>query len=376
MKVCYSLATTDMEGGAQSLLDLIKFDLCNNVEPYLILSRHHVELEKKLKDMNVKYKIIFHGTDCLDENKIKLWIKKIVNFISVYRIMHYLKKEKIDILHNNSVLSLVGMKAAYKLQIPYVCHIREVIEEGLLLKMINYDDLYFYINNSFKYITISNFVKKNYINYVDTAKNVTFFDGIDTKKYENSARKIGKNINKILFVGRYSKVKGQKEAVYALNELINIKKLKVFMTFVGTIGEKDYYNDLIKYVKTHNLEKYVEFLTYTNDLKRIRNNYDVALICSLNEAMGRVTAEAMLSKQIVIGAKSGATKEIVCSGHTGFLYESGNYKELADIIASLSNTNKEQLQKIVDNAFNYAVSSFDINRQNKKVLDIYNSIIK
>ena len=49
MKVCYSLATTDMEGGAQSLLDLIKLDLNNNVDPYVILSHKCPELEQKLK---------------------------------------------------------------------------------------------------------------------------------------------------------------------------------------------------------------------------------------------------------------------------------------------------------------------------------------
>ena len=36
MKVCYFMATTDLDGGAQSMLDLIRCSLKNKIKPYAI----------------------------------------------------------------------------------------------------------------------------------------------------------------------------------------------------------------------------------------------------------------------------------------------------------------------------------------------------
>jgi glycosyltransferase involved in cell wall biosynthesis len=67
----------------------------------------------------------------------------------------------------------------------------------------------------------------------------------------------------------------------------------------------------------------VEFWGYIPDPGRAFLEADVALMCSRNEAMGRVTAEAMSTCRPVIGFDSGGTSELIDPGRTGLLYRGG-----------------------------------------------------
>jgi glycosyltransferase involved in cell wall biosynthesis len=61
----------------------------------------------------------------------------------------------------------------------------------------------------------------------------------------------------------------------------------------------------------------------------------VALMCSREEAFGRVTVEAMKRGRPVVGAASGGTLEIVEDGVTGVLYPPGDVAALAAAVAGL-----------------------------------------
>lgn len=56
---------------------------------------------------------------------------------------------------------------------------------------------------------------------------------------------------------------------------------------------------------------------------------DVAMMCSRAGALGRVTAEAMLAGKPVVGARSGATSELLREGFNGLLCAPGDLQELA-----------------------------------------------
>lgn len=370
MRICYCLATTDMEGGAKSLLDLLKGVKSNDsIEPFVILTKHHLELENELRQMQIKYKIIYHGTDCKTKNKIKQLIKVIVNKISINKIKKFLTSNKIDLLHNNSVLSLVGMIAASELKIPYICHVRESIEDDLNLKMMNYQKLYNLMSNSFKCIYISNAVYDRYKNYVTSNNNIIIYDGIDTKKYILQKEDVLYDFNKILFVGRISKGKGQLDAIKAINYLVTKYKLNYVLTIIGTIGDENYYEEILQYIKKNNLENYVKIISYSSDLKEYRKKNRIALVCSEKEGLGRVTIEAMLSRQIVIGSSSGATKEIIKDNVNGYLYEPHNIEQLAEII---KNTNETDVKKIIENGYKYAINEFENEKETEKVIELYN----
>ena len=371
MKVCYCVATTDLEGGAKSLLDLLKTVNKNKkIKPYVILTKKHKKLENILNNLNIDYVVIYHGTDCKTKNKVKQLIKVIINKVAKKRIKKFIMDNEIDILHNNSVLSLVGMEAALELKVPYICHVREVIEAGLNLEMINYEKLYYLMNKSYKCIYISEFVKKRYEHFISSNNQMVLYDGIDIEKYIMNKSLEKECFNKLLLVGRIEKGKCQLDAVMAIRELIK-DKLNCHLTLIGTVGDKEYYNEIKEYIQQNYLEDNIEIMPYSNDLRKLRNENRIALICSSNEGLGRVTVEAMLSRQLVIGASAGATEELIKNDYNGYLYELHNYKQLA---SKIKNINQKQAKEIIDNSFKFAVKNFDNDRQNNVIIDIYNKL--
>lgn len=375
MKVCYVMATTDLNGGARSLLDLIDCDIKNDIDVLVIINKEYKELEEILRNKKIKYKKFLYRPDVVHNNPLKTFLKIIMNKFATIRLCSFLKKEKVDIVHNNSVISLIGMKAAYKANIPYVCHIRELIEDGLNVKMINYKQLYNCLKRSNATICISKFVENKYKNNITLSKNHTFFDGIKTEEYRY-IRKFGNYKNNIIMVGTYFPQKGQIDALKALNILVNEYNLKdIKLTFVGDISDEEYYDELVNFTVINRLENNVIFKNFNSNLKKFRQKNDIALVCSSNEAMGRVTPEAMLANELVIGANAGGTKYIIKSGTNGYLYELNNPYDLADKI-KFAIENTKDVEKVVSNGFEYAMKNFDNNIQSQKVIDIYYEIIK
>jgi glycosyltransferase involved in cell wall biosynthesis len=76
----------------------------------------------------------------------------------------------------------------------------------------------------------------------------------------------------------------------------------------------------------------VEFWGYIPDPERAFLTADAALMCSRNEAMGRVTVEAMSACRPVIGFDSGGTSELIDQDRTGLLYR-GDANALAECMA-------------------------------------------
>ena len=103
---------------------------------------------------------------------------------------------------------------------------------------------------------------------------------------------------------------------------------------------------------------------YSKNLSIIRKNYDLALICSEMEALGRVTIEARYYRNLVLCANRGGTVELVKNEKNGFLYDVNDIgdleKKIIDII-TLSKEDNNKINKIIGNAQKYAISNFSQN---------------
>ena len=166
------------------------------------------------------------------------------------------------------------------------------------------------------------------------------------------------------------------QALEALNILVKKYRMKdLKLKFIGGIGDMEYYNSLLQYCSNNNLNNNVVFEDFSLDLREERKRHGIALVCSIYEAMGRVTPEAMLANQLVIGANFGGTKEIIENKYNGYLYELNNPDDLADKIYNAIK-NEKVSSEIIDNAYKYAKKNFDNNIQNEKVVCIYNKIMK
>ena len=358
IKVCYVTHEPNLTGASQSLLDMLDGLKDSDIKP-IVLLRKKGPLEEELRKRNIEYYIIFYAQTirpCDRKQRVKTGIKIVVNAIQEKRIKRFLIQEKVDVVHNNSLLAISGMKAAYNAGIPYVCHIRDLLEEDHNITPIRQKDNDKCISRAAKVVAISDYVYKKYRKYSSEEKSLILADGINTGRYFAPHKALFENkMIKLILSGRIQEGKRQLDAVQAVELLRTMDKTHTYDLFIagGDAPATDYPNQLRKYIEEHGLNE-VHMLGFV-DLTEIRSICDISLMCSSNEAMGRVTIEGLLSGCLVIGADAGATPEIISDGETGFLYICGDYRALAECIMKAVN-NIDNSRKVAEGGQKKALS--------------------
>ncbi|WP_419801096.1 glycosyltransferase family 4 protein [Mucilaginibacter sp.] len=142
----------------------------------------------------------------------------------------------------------------------------------------------------------------------------------------------------IVFAGRLEKIKGAHTVLKAMQSCPDIR-LKI----IGT-GTQE--NELKAFKETHQLENII-FMgkkSKAETLQIISNAKFLICASEWYEVLGFTVVEAMALKKPVIGSAIGAIPEMVIDRQTGFLFEPGNAKQLAEKIKTLYADDKTLLQ--------------------------------
>ena len=380
MKICYILSTSAVAGGAnKSLLDLIR-QLINTENEFscFVVMNGHGTMENALHELGIKYYIVTYANAIKDCFAWRTFGKKIYNIYAKRKLKEIFRKEKPDIIHNNSLPTTIGMEIALQEKITYICHIRENVWSGLGMEFYAPETVKCVINNAKSVIAISDFIKNSYKDFHNNGV-IVIPDGLVIEDYYLPKRVILKNkeVN-ILIVGVINPQKGQEDAVKAVEQLQN-KGYNINLTILGANGRwkgtSIYADNLKAYVKGRNLQniRFMEPINDVKELKNFRSKFDINLICSSSEGLGSTTIESMLSGALTIAANAGATPEIITDRKTGLLYTSGNIRELTNSIewAIVNNT---MAREIAHNGQWHAYNTFSVKEYAKKIMGIYRNI--
>ena len=159
------------------------------------------------------------------------------------------------------------------------------------------------------------------------------------------------------------------EAVKAVGLLKKKCIYNISLILVGN-AEPDYLAQIRNEIKNNQLEGCVHVLDYCDDLNELRRNSDIGLVCSKNEAFGRVTVEYMCAEMLVIGANTGGTLELIADRDTGLLYEQGDAENLAGKI-EFAIRHPEEMRSIATKSKKYAFNNYSIKRVCDEILDLY-----
>lgn len=161
-------------------------------------------------------------------------------------------------------------------------------------------------------------VDKTKIKVIHNAVNKAPFENIvidaDEKRREFSIRKDTKIIGS---VGRLSTLKGFSVFIEAIPLVLKEYQNVIFMM----VGDGDLRNDLKNMAKEKDIEQYVIFTGWRNDIPQIMNMFDIYVSTSITESFGNTLVEAGLAKKPVIASNVGGIPEIVVDGETGILIE-------------------------------------------------------
>lgn len=309
------------------------------------------------------------------KQKLKIMIKKGLNIYSVLRLVCYCRKHKIEIIHINTSYSYVGAIAARCVHVPYVWHIREFLEEDQNNRIWNRRFGYFLMSRADAVIAISNSVYQKYVKLLKTNNLYTILNGIDEGRFAYLDHVIlCDSPVRLLMVGSIKESKGQEQLIEACLQLKERGYCNFKLKIVGT-GDFDYVDGLRRLTNNNDLQSVIEFCGSTLNTQDYYAWADIAFVCSRMEAFGRVTVEAMMAGDLVIGADTGGTQELIEDGITGMLYKSGNVEDLTNKVMWIMD-NRDQAKRIAKAGQKYVLTHCTAKRNASQVNKIYEKISK
>lgn len=318
------LATTAIGGGAERLIlhqmkyfDRSKFDLH-------VITLRKGYLENEFGSTRAHY--------------VCLGSKKRISFKTMKKLLQYMKKHKIEIIHTHLYLpDIYGflVKAAIPSAKLFTTkhntnEFRKKIYWGLLDRILSLP--------ATQILAVSQSVKSFIAKYefIPCRKISVVYHGVDISQFvavKNSQR-IRKELkiqNKEFVIGIVGRITKQKGHQYLLKAVAQLRKKipHVRLLIIGVGEMKDKMEQL-----THNLHiaENVSFLGFRSDLSELYSVMDVLCLPSIFEGLGMVLIEAMLCNTITVGAKIHGIEEVIEHEVNGFLFPPRDSDTLARVL--------------------------------------------
>lgn len=373
----YISSDSSLGGSAQSLIDMLVV-IKQFIEPIVIIPTHGL-IEDKLLKYNIKYYIVSFSYGAKKTNGDITKSEDTLNYRDDYEaalnLLPIIERENIQIIHTNTSVTNIGAIAAAIANKAHIWHIRELLEEHFAHRFFNEDIKKELLKSADAIISISDCVSQKYWDKygIDT---IMVYDGLNIERFvlpiKNENKKV---VNTFLIVGEINDGKGQADAVKAVDYIVKEEKENVQLILVGN-GDKKYIWCLKKYIEKKGLTNHIHIYPFQKDLTKYRRQSEFAITTSKYEALGRTTIEAMLAGNIAIGANTGGTAEIIGTDQKrGFLYQQGDYLDLAKMMLAVIHLSDNAKNEIRKNAQVYVTDEFNVQKYVLKILEIYQSVL-
>lgn len=369
---------TGLYGANRSMLNLICGLKQQGITDISVIIPAKGAICKELQNMHIAFYLIPFVNESYDYTKppsyLKMLAKKYYNLLLVERHKHQFKKNKNVIVHTNTSVTFFGAYLAHNLSAPHVWHIREFGKADYNFNY-NFGDKYFFkwINNASAVICISNALFKYRIKENIKPLCKVIYNGIISENAVPDHIEL-RSKNKIFrfgISGHISESKNLEEAIRAC-KLVN-ENITCELWIAGT-GDKSFTQKLNSLITELSLGERIQFTGFIQNISKFYDSVDCVLMCSKNEALGRVTIEAMSKGLPVIGFNNAGTAEIITDGYNGLLY-SGGYIQLAEKMKEVI-TNYERLIPMRNQALETVRESFTTEKYTDAVIDIYKQVVE
>ncbi len=332
-----------------------------------------------------------------ENGKIK-WIgriplKPIFQFVkmlkSVGSIAEYLLNQKVDIIHiNTSVMLAVGL-ACKKIKQNVVWHVREPISKGvfgirrhIVTRIIS--------NCANQIIAIS---KQDLKALGNPKKGNIVYNFLNFEKFnsESVQDKLHQELNLsndtkiILMLGGVVHSKGADVLIESIPQIITHNS-NIHFVIVGYPPNqpnkknqrfnwnKSMSNKCINLISKYKLEKYITFIGLRNDIPELLASSNILVWPATVPHFSRPIIEAQAMGVPTVATNFEVTKEVIIERETGLTFENGNSNDLANKINLLLD-DQALYNKISEQAYLEAKNRYDADKNIKKVMAIYQSLV-
>jgi glycosyltransferase involved in cell wall biosynthesis len=313
-----------------------------------------------------------------------------------------IRREKIDLVHTNSVVSLEGPLAAALTGVPHVWHIRElfmarspkfhlVLGRWLSCRIIDrFSDAVLCISEAVRQqfgpdvdIDPRYRVIPNALEVAAPVFGTTLVPGgPDIARLRSLCLKVlglpERDVFRIGYIGRLSEGKGFHELVEALHHLSpgpHEGNPAVELVVAGDFVDDAYRQRIDDLLARYSLASTVRFLGQREDLEPVYAVIDVLAVPSANEAFGRVVIEAMRQGIPCVATAAGGIPEIIEPDVTGLLYPPGEPETLALRLRELMDSSWKR-ETLRENAGRMVSQRFTIETQIRMLDECYQSVLR
>lgn len=374
IRILFVSHESNIGGSTVSLLSLIEgLKEKRDLEIMVMLPDASGNVERLLTEKSINFKKVLYRRNFkfLSEKYSSKYIRwDVFNIIAVFKIVLYIKKEKIDLICSNSTGVDVGARAARMAKVPHIYYVREFMYLDHKCEYRNEKQMKFLLENSQHLVFISKAIEKYYISKYKISDSTFFFDGFLVGDYLVESHHILQDKDILIIqVGTFSDGKGTMDTIELLHYMNQngIKNWK--MEFVGN-GSKEYIEKMQEKITNYHIEEQVTISDFCLDIKEKLARKDILIMNSVSEGFGRVTVEGMLAGCLVIGRNLGGTREIIDNNVNGIIFDTK--EEFLDAITKINNQ-KEKYRSLAESGQKYAVKAFDYRNTAKNFYNVVES---
>lgn len=244
-------------------------------------------------------------------SKPKKAAKALVNLWAVLRAWRLARATRPALVYSNSIGTWTGALVARLTGRPHVWHLRELVQDSSIGRPVFGTRLQrsMLAVAGTRFLCNSAFVREWYAERFGIQP-VVAYQPVQVPPAVSSAATQDRTRKVISVFGRLQHEKRQHIAVEAIARLPAQARQRVSLHLYGA-GSSDYTALLQDRIARNGLDEEVRFKGYTNEAHKMMLESDLVLVPSVDEAFGRVAAEAMLLGVPLVGASSGGTLELI-----------------------------------------------------------------
>ena len=374
MKILLVAHERNMGGASKSLVTLCSELAGKGNDVHVILPFGKGSVREALSAQGIPYKVIFFGwwmEPSYWNGLMKLAFRFLhaMEGIAVQRICRYAKKIGAQVIHSNSSVIDVGAKAAMKMRLPHVWHVREFGDLDYRLVFMNGREkaCQYMAQTPGRILFISQSLRAYYKEIPDEVCEVVYngisesylykksyvMDTMSTKA-DVSGETAGSDCKEkascctFLIAANLQRAKRQDLAIRACLRLMELGELGFKLVIAGApsalADSKEYEKELKQLAAP--LGERVLFTGAVKEMLPLRQTSDVELVLSDSEAFGRVTVEAMMASNPVIATAGGANGELVRHKYNGIIICANENDEANEETSSVEKVNKNASDEV------------------------------
>ena len=179
-----------------------------------------------------------------------------------------------------------------------------------------------------------------YSNYINQSKLMLVDINVPITELSISDIKVLSRNLELFIIGQFQPQKAQMDGILAHEILLN-RGIDSTLFLIGNTTNTDYVRTLHEYIDSKLIKNVIFIEQLSNPFSLIKDN-GIGLVCSNNEAFGRVTVEFMKLQIPIVAKASGNNVNLIVDGMNGCLYIPDNINMLVDKILSISSDSRRR----------------------------------